>query len=264
MGRCILKLAAKSEGFPITAALVAPGSAEAGKAIYAGDQPVRLTDAIDRECDVLIDASLPEGTAEWVNFCERREIPMVIGVTGHSDAQLSRIREAAHQIPIVLASNFSVGINAIMGIIEPLMRQLGSGFDVEIVETHHRNKVDAPSGTALALVEEIRRARRGGGDDSAGLVFGRQGKPGPRAEGEIAIHAVRMGEVVGDHLIFFSGAGETISIKHEAHSRNAFAAGALRAAEWVVHQGAGFYTMRDVLAPAPPPSSGTRVPEPDI
>lgn len=264
MGRCLLELAAKSEDFQIATGLVAPESVEAGLVIYAGDQPVRLTDKLDRECDVLIDVSLPEGTAAWVDFCERRDIPMVVGVTGHSEEQLARIREAAHQIPIVLASNFSVGINAMLGVLHTMMRQLGPGFDVEIVETHHRNKIDAPSGTALTLVEELRRARQSGDEERGSVVFGRQGKPGPRGDGEIAVHAVRMGEVVGQHEVFFSGPGETISIKHEAHSRNAFAAGALRAAKWVVEQGAGFYTMRDVLAPPSPPAAGARIPEPEI
>lgn len=264
MGRCILELAARTPDIEIVAGLVAPSSPEVGATAHAGDRPIVLADKLDMECDVLVDVSMPLGTTAWLNYCEHREIPMVIGVTGHSDNQLTRIREAAHQIPIVFAANFSVGLNSILDLLQPLVRRLGHGFDMEIVETHHRQKVDAPSGTAIAIVEELQRAREQEGDSNSRMIFGRHGRVGPRADAEIGVHAVRMGDVVGQHEIHFSGPGETITIRHTAHSRDAFAAGALRAAQWIVQQGAGFYSMRDVLAITPPPEPGPRVPEPEI
>lgn len=264
MGRTVLELAAKTADMEVVCGLVAPSSPEDGRVLPFGDRTIPLSEKLNVECDVLLDVSMPAGTAAWLKFCEHRDIPMVIGVTGHSENQMTRIREAAHQIPIIFAANFSVGLNAILDILQPLVRRLGDGFDVEIVETHHRDKVDAPSGTALTLIEEIQRGRGSGVGQQSGVIFGRQGKVGPRVQGQIAVHAVRMGEVVGQHEIHFSGPGETISIKHQAHSREAFAAGALRAAQWIVQQGAGFYSMRDVLAVDPALQPGPRVPESDI
>jgi 4-hydroxy-tetrahydrodipicolinate reductase len=155
MGRCVLELAVRDERFELAAALAAPGCAMNGTTLRVGDREVRIVERLECECDVLIDFSLPEGTAAWLDVCERREIPMVIGVTGHDDKQRARIREAAHRIPIVRAANFSVGVNAILSVLPQLARTLGEGYDVEIVETHHRHKADAPSGTALAIVEEL-------------------------------------------------------------------------------------------------------------
>lgn len=264
MGRCILDLAARTPDIEIVAGLVAPSSPEVGQKVHTARRDIPLRDKLETTCDVLIDVSTTLGTTAWLGFCERREIPMVIGVTGHSENQMDRIREAAHLIPIVFAANFSVGLNAILAILEPLVRQLGLGFDMEIVEAHHRKKVDAPSGTAMAIVEELRRAQDHKGRSIATLIFGRHGKAGPRPDGEIAVHAVRMGDVVGQHEIHLSGPGETITLRHVAHSRDTFAAGALRAAQWIVQQGAGFYTMRDVLAIPPTPPPAPRVPEPNI
>jgi 4-hydroxy-tetrahydrodipicolinate reductase len=260
MGRCALELASRDERFELAAALAAPGCSMNGTTLRIGDRDVRIAERLECECDVLIDFSLPEGTMAWLDVCERREIPMVIGVTGHDDRQLAQIREAAHRIPIVLAANFSVGMNAVLGVLSQLARAIGAGYDIEIVETHHRHKADAPSGTALTIVEELRRAldqfrdREGAEQNAASplvggapVVFGRHGKTGDRPAGQIGVHAVRMGDVVGQHEIHFSGCGETIAIRHTAHSRETFAAGALRAAAWIVSQGAGFYAMRDVL-----------------
>jgi 4-hydroxy-tetrahydrodipicolinate reductase len=262
MGRCVLDLAVKTADLEIVCGLVAPSCSEVGQVLIVGSRRIPLTDKLDSECDVLLDLSVPLGTIAWLNFCEHRDIPMVIGVTSHSENQLTRIREAAHQIPIVFAANFSVGLNAILDILQPLVRQLGGEYDVEIVETHHRNKVDAPSGTALEIVDELSRARKHEEAIEPKVVLGRHGKVGPRISGEIGVHAVRMGDVVGQHEIHFSGPGETISVKHTAHSRDAFAAGALRAVQWIVQQGAGLYTMREVLAIPPLPDPGPESPNP--
>lgn len=264
MGQAVVAAAERFADVEIVCGLVAPKSAEAGSSLGHGAKRIPLSDQLETECDVLIDVSTTEGTAAWLGHCERHELPMVIGVTGHSPVQLRRIQEASHQIPIVFAANFSIGLNAVLEIIAPMVRALGDGFDVEIVETHHRNKVDAPSGTAMAIVDELRRA---GGANSANsgdatVVFGRRGRTGPRGGGEIAVHAVRMGDVVGQHEIHFSGMGETITIKHAAHSREAFASGALRAAKWLVGKGAGFYSMRDVLGVTQQAEPGTKEVDP--
>lgn len=258
MGRCVLEMAVRTDGVDVVCGLVPDHSQEAGRVVRISDRDIPYHDRLDEPVDVLIDVSLPQGTMKWLEVCERREIPLVAGVTGLDQAHQRRIREAAHQIPVVWAPNFSVGLAAILSVLGPLVRQLGEGFDVEIVEAHHREKVDSPSGTALSIVEAI-RAARGGGED--GVVFGRRGKVGPRPAGEIAVHAVRMGDVVGQHEIYFSGAGETVTLKHEAHSREAFAAGALRAARWIVRRGAGFYGMADVLGMAGP-EPGRKEPDP--
>jgi 4-hydroxy-tetrahydrodipicolinate reductase len=260
MGRCVLELAVRDERFELAAALAAPGCSMNGTNLRVGDRDVRIVERLESECDVLIDFSLPEGTMAWLDVCERREIPLVIGVTGHDDKQWAQIREAGHRIPIVHAANFGVGVNAILSVLSQLARALGDGYDIEIVETHHRHKADAPSGTALAIIEELRRAldqfrdREGAEQNVASslvggapVVFGRHGHTGERPAGQIGVHSVRMGDEVGQHEIHFSGCGETITIRHSAHSRETFAAGALRAAAWIVAQRPGLYSMCDVL-----------------
>ena len=250
MGRCVLELVAGDGRFCIEAALTGPHDPLSGKTLRVGDADIPIVERYEGACDVLVDFSLPTGTIAWLDDCQRRRIPMVIGVTGHDDAQTARIRAVARDIPIVLAANFSVGVNAVLGLLGPLARALGNGYDIEIVETHHKHKVDAPSGTALAIVDEISRGNSTvapRSKESADLVFGRQGKTGERPAGQIGVHAVRMGEIIGQHEIHFSGCGETITIRHTAHSRESFVAGALRAAAWIVGRDAGLYSMRDVL-----------------
>lgn len=230
MGRCVVELASSDARFEVVAKL------------ERGDR-VELP-----KCDVLVDFTDAGGTGEWLEFCRERRVAMVIGATGHDEALERRIVEAATVIPIVKAANFSVGVNTLLKWVGQLAAELGSGYDIEIVETHHRNKVDAPSGTALALADALRKPSRDREEAGSGLVVGRrQGETGVRPVGEIGIHAVRMGEVVGRHEIHFSGPGETITIKHVAESRTMFAVGALRAAEWVVGKPAKLYGMRDVV-----------------
>jgi len=238
MGRCVIDRAAQDARFTLTSALVA-------------ELPKQLDGAIPYEtnlakpCDVLIDFTDARGTRSWLPVCAERRIAMVIGTTGHDAADEARIREAAKVIPIVKAANFSPGIHLVARAVRELAKQLGTDFDVEIVETHHRNKVDAPSGTALMLLDELFAARNQTRDSA---VFGREGHTGARPKGQIGVHAVRFGDVVGRHEVHFSGAGETICVKHEAHSRDAFAAGALLAAAWVVGKPAGLYGMNSVVA----------------
>jgi 4-hydroxy-tetrahydrodipicolinate reductase len=172
---------------------------------------------------------------------------MVIGTTGHDEAARARICDAARRIPIVMAANFSVGVDVLRRALGDVVRRLGADFDIEIVETHHRLKVDAPSGTALLLAREIEQARSRAAGRNVKFVHGREGAAGPRKADEVGIHAVRMGEIVGQHEVYLSGPGETIMLKHTAHSRDTFAAGALRAAAWIVGKPVGEYSLSDVL-----------------
>lgn len=260
MGRAVLDLAAKTDHFEVAAALTAPGCPTAGSMIPVRDGDLTIVEKLDAECDALIDFTVAEGTIAWLAVCEDRRLPMVIGATGHDRGQLRHIERAAGTIPIVKASNFAVGVQAILGIVRQLVTELAEGYDVEIAESHHRYKIDAPSGTALTLVDEIQSARarnrpsgspeKGGTSPPYGgdVVFGRHGRTGERPPGQIGVHAIRMGETIGHHEIHFSGHGETVTLRHTAHSRETFATGALRAAAWVVGKPPGLYTMRDVLS----------------
>jgi len=245
-GSAALRLAMEDDRFEVAAALTAPGGSDAGATRAFGSQTVTVTDAFDARCDVLIDFSLPAGTMMWLEYCTARKTAMVIGATGHDAAQLAAIEAAARSIPIVKASNFSVGITSILGFLGQLARTLGDAYDVELVESHHRHKVDAPSGTAITLADAITEAT--GRSREKHARYGRVGAVGERPVGEIGIHAVRMGEITGQHEIYFSGPGETITIRHTAHSRDTFASGALRAAAWAAGRAAGLYAMTDVLA----------------
>ena len=245
-GRCLLETAARDERFEVTAALTQAGDPLSGSTLRCGLKDVPIVERLEVPCDVLIDFTVADGTMAWLEVCCERRLPMVIGATGHSEGQLARIREASGRIPILKAANFSMGINAILALVSRLSKELGEEYDVEIVEAHHRHKVDAPSGTALAMAEEI-LAGRGEPRDGA-VILGRSGQVGSRPPGQIGIHALRMGDFVGRHEIHFGGPGETITIQHSAYSRETFAAGALRAASWIIGKSPGFYSMRDVLA----------------
>ena len=231
MGRCVIELAAHDSRFEIAAAI---------------DRSAQRTLPT---CDVVIDFTDSAGTMQWLEACETRRVPMVIGATGHDEAQLARIAQVARSIPIVKAANFSVGMQVVLNILGRTAKELGDEYDVEIVETHHRHKIDAPSGTALAFASEIQGGKEQSRDREGAdhLVFGRHGKVGERPKGQIGVHAIRMGEIVGQHEVHFSGSGETITIRHTAHSRETFAAGVLRAAAWIIGKPSGLYSMRNVL-----------------
>jgi 4-hydroxy-tetrahydrodipicolinate reductase len=173
----------------------------------------------------------------------------VIGTTGLDERQLKAIERAAHEIPVVYARNLSVGVNVFMELVGRAAKALGDGYDVEIAETHHRHKVDAPSGTALALGERIAAARGRRLEDVA--VYARQGRVGPRVPGTIGFSVVRGGNVVGEHSVRFIGAEEEVMFAHEAQDRRTFARGALRAARWAAGQAPGLYSMADVLGFSP-------------
>jgi len=249
MGQRVVALAAADARFDLAAAFDCISSGQlgkdAGECAGIGRCGVPIAGQSDAAFDVLIDFSTAAATLEWVQLCLARQRAIVIGATGHSAAQSTEIDAAAHRIALLKSANMSVGVNMLLGIVEQLAAGLGVDYDVEIIETHHRFKLDAPSGTALALKDAVLRGRRGAPAD---VVFGREGPSPPRPPGQIGIHAVRAGDVVGEHDVRFSTVGESVTVRHVAHSRDTFARGALEAAAWIAGKPAGRYSMADVLA----------------
>ena len=194
---------------------------------------------------VLVDFTRPEGTLAHLAVCRELGVNMVIGTTGFSEAQKAQIAEHAQHIAVLLAPNMSVGINVMLKLLDMAARALNEGYDIEIIEAHHRHKVDAPSGTALQLGEVVAAAL--GRDLKACAVYGREGVTGERDPSTIGFATVRGGDIVGDHTVLFAGTGERIEITHKASSRATFAQGALRAARFVAQRKSGLYGMNDVL-----------------
>ncbi len=197
------------------------------------------------QADVVIDFSSHTATVGIAELCARHHKPIVIGTTGHSGEDRSRITGFGSLIPVVLSSNFSTGVNTLFWLTRKAAEILGPGFDLEIIEMHHRQKRDAPSGTARTLAEILAQVRHEQLEDI--LRHGRSGIVGGRTDAEIGMHSIRGGDVVGDHTVIFAGAGERVELTHKASSRETFANGALRAAGWVVTQKPGLYDMQDVL-----------------
>ncbi len=247
MGRRIIALAMEDPSTKIVAATEPLGSPMLGQDIgqLSGVSPtgIRINQRVETDFDVFIDFSTASATNEWLDLCVSKAKPIIIGTTGHSDADLAAIRDAAKRIPILKSANMSVGVNVLLRIAEELGRALDASYDVEIFESHHRFKTDAPSGTAIALRDAVIRGRGG----SPPTIHGRQGQTGERPAGQIGMHSLRIGDTVGEHTVSFGNLGETISIAHSAHSRDTFAQGALRAAKWIVAKPPGLYQMSDVL-----------------
>ncbi len=248
MGTRVVQLAREDNNFSIVAALTVASDPRLGQAIAPGRGDVVLTADATAKFDVLIDFSLPDGTMHWLARCVECNAAMVSGTTGLSPAQQAAVRAAGRRVPILWAANFSVGIGLMAQHAAELARKLGPDFDIEIVETHHNRKLDAPSGTALSLAEAIAEAT--GRDLTAELVHGRHGQVGPRPKRQIGMHAIRLGDEFGQHEIHFGGPGETLVLQHRVHSRDTFARGALLAAKWIVDRAPGFYTMNEVVADA--------------
>ncbi len=209
--------------------------------IDQGDDLQRVIQA----ADAVIDFSFHSVTASVAALCAAHRKALVIGTTGHSDAEKKEITKHIHQIPVVWASNYSTGVNMLFWLTRKAAEILGPSFDLEVVEMHHRTKKDAPSGTASTLLEILADARNLQLKEA--LRHGRQGITGERTSAEIGIHALRGGDVVGDHTVIFAANGERVELTHKASSRDTFANGALRAAQWVVKQHAGLYDMQHVL-----------------
>ena len=203
-----------------------------------------LASVISR-CDVIVDFSFHNVTLSVARLCAQHRKALVIGTTGHAAAEKAEISNFKSQIPIVWSSNYSTGVNTLFWLTRKAAEILATGFDIEVVEMHHRMKKDAPSGTATTLLEILADVRKVQLDES--LRHGRKGISGERTPGEIGIHALRGGDVVGDHTVIFAANGERVELTHKASSRETFAIGALRAAQWVVKQKPGLYDMQDVL-----------------
>ncbi len=201
--------------------------------------------AVTADFDVVIDFTRPEATLEYLDICQAANKAMVIGTTGFSDDQLQAINAAAEQMPIVFAPNMSVGVNLSLKLLEMAAKVIGNDADIEIVEAHHRHKVDAPSGTALKMGEVVANAL--GRDLKTCAIYGREGIEEPRDRQTIGFSTVRGGDVVGEHTVSFFMEGERVEVTHKASSRMTFANGAVRAASWLDGRTAGLYTMQDVL-----------------
>jgi len=212
-----------------------------GAAIDVGDI---LAEALAM-CDTVIDFTTHHFSDELVAACLAAGTRMVIGTTGHTDGELARIREAAQTLPIVFAPNFSVGVNTLFWLTRKATEILGGDFDLEVVEMHHRMKQDSPSGTARRLAEILAEVREVSYDQD--VKHGRFGDVGARTKTEIGMHALRGGDVVGDHTVIYANIGERVELTHKASSRDTFASGAVRAARWLADKPAGLYDMEDVL-----------------
>ncbi len=252
MGRVLVEAVGQGEGIYVGAATVRPGSAllgvDAGELAAVGWLGVPIVDQlrdVTDQFDVLIDFTRPEATLAHLEVCRSAEKSMVIGTTGFDDAQKADIAAAASDIGIVFAPNMSVGVNLCFKLLDMAARVLGNEVDVEVIEAHHRRKVDAPSGTALAMGEVIAKALDR--DLKSCAVFGRQGHTGARDRKTIGFETVRAGDIVGEHTVMFAGIGERVEITHRASSRMTFAKGAVRAASWIVDRPPGVYDMQDVL-----------------
>ena len=252
MGRAVIQAALATQGMKLVAAIDRQDNAELGEDVgsVVGQAAVGVAVgyAIDPSAEpfeVLIDFTQPEATLAALELCRSNRKAMVIGTTGFSPKQRDLIAEAAKDIPICTAANFSIGVNVVLSLLGDAARLLGSRYDVEVVEAHHRHKTDAPSGTALAMGEEVARALGRSLKECA--VYGREGQTGARTREAIGFATVRGGDVIGDHTVMFLGEGERVEISHKATSRLNFAQGALRAAAWLAGRKPGLYTMQDVL-----------------
>ncbi len=244
MGRILLESVADADDLMLHAALEHEGSEMLGQDLNGVKISADVGAALEG-ADVLIDFTRPEGTLHHLEVCRRLKVGMVIGTTGFNAQQKALLGAAAQDIGIVFAPNMSVGVNLLFKLLETASRVLAQGYDIEIIEAHHRHKVDAPSGTALGLGEVV--ARTLGRDLSQCAVYGREGVTGERDPSTIGFATVRGGDIVGDHTVLFAGTGERIEITHKASSRATFALGALRAARFLKVHPAGMYDMQDVL-----------------
>lgn len=252
MGRALLQSICTNPEVVLVTAIARPGSTligtDAGELCGAGRTGVSVTDhlgAFIDQFDVLIDFTTPEATLENSQLCASHGKGVVIGTTGFNADQKQELNNYRNSIPLCIAANFSTGVNLCLNLLETAARVLGQNADIEIVEAHHRHKIDSPSGTALRMGEVIADTLNRDLDKVA--VYGREGQIGARDSNTIGFATVRGGDVVGDHTVMFLADGERVEITHKASSRLAFANGAVRAAQWLSGQKAGLYDMQDVL-----------------
>jgi 4-hydroxy-tetrahydrodipicolinate reductase len=253
MGKHIIEAIQAVDGVELGAAIERIGSPmlgiDAGDLAGVGTLGVKISDSLDAVADnfdVLIDFTLPEVTEANVSFCRGAGKKMVIGTTGLSEQQKAHLADAANDIAIVFAPNMSIGVNLSLKLLQLAAKVLGDDMDIEVIEAHHRHKIDAPSGTALAMGEVVAEAL--GRDLKECAVYGREGRTGERDRKTIGFETIRAGDIVGEHTVMFAGIGERIEITHKASSRMTFAKGAVRAAAWLAEKEQGMYDMQDVLS----------------
>ncbi|MGP5502378.1 4-hydroxy-tetrahydrodipicolinate reductase [Psychrobacter faecalis] len=252
MGRMLIEAVQNNPQTTLNAAIERQGSslvgADAGEVAAIGRLNVQIVDdlkAVINDIDVLIDFSLPDASEQNMQICAANKVAMVIGTTGFNEQQEQVLKEASKQIAIVYAGNYSTGVNLSLKLLAMAAKAFGNDADVEVIEAHHKHKIDAPSGTAYMMAEAVAEARGQNLKDVA--IYGREGQTGEREAGSIGIHAIRGGEIIGDHTVMFIADGEVVEITHRARARMTFAAGAVRAATWVIKQEVGQYNMQDVL-----------------
>ena len=252
MGRMLIEAIQDNPQTILTAAIERQGSslvgADAGEVAVVGRLDVKIVDdlqSVINKIDVLIDFSLPAATEQNMQVCAEHNVAMVIGTTGFNEQQEQVLAKESEQVAIVYAGNYSTGVNLSLKLLGMAAKAFGTDADVEVIEAHHKHKIDAPSGTAYMMAEAVAEARGQNLKDVA--VYGREGQTGEREAGTIGIHAIRGGEIIGDHTVMFIADGEVVEITHRARARMTFAAGAVRAATWIVQQSAGQYNMQDVL-----------------
>ena len=253
MGRTLIEaIAMAGDGLKLAAAIERPESsllgADAGELAGMGGNGVTVVGSLKEvigDIDVLIDFTVPAATLANADLCAREGVALVIGTTGFTAEEQSRLEAAAAATPVCKASNFSTGVNLCFKLLDMAARVLGDEVDIEVYEAHHRHKIDAPSGTALSMGEVVATAL--GRDLSRVAVYGREGQTGPRDRETIGFATVRAGDIVGDHTVTFAAEGERVEITHKASSRMSFARGAVRAAGWLAGRDAGLYDMQDVL-----------------
>ena len=252
MGKALIEAITSTHGIQLTVAIEYPGSpligADAGEIAGLGRNDIAVAGSLDELADlfdILIDFSVPAATVRNAEFCRRHGKKMVVGTTGLSTDQVQAVQQASEYTSICMASNYATGVNLCFKLAELAASVLGNDVDIEISEAHHRNKVDAPSGTALSLGEAVAGAL--GRDLNEVAVYDRQGLTGERGSESIGFSVVRAGDIVGDHTVLFASEGERIEITHKASSRMAFALGAIRASKWINKQSDGLFDMQDVL-----------------
>jgi len=223
MGRRIFEIASYDKDFEIALALERKGIPQIGKELGK----IKISSSPDGMflIDVFVDFTSAEGVDANLDYVARYKKPLVLGTTGLSDAQIKKVEEVSHVVPVVFSPNMAVGVNVLFGMLPEIAKKLGPDYSIEIVEAHHKSKKDAPSGTAKKFAQILADVTKK----------------------EIPVHAIRLGDILGDHTIIFCGNSERIEIKHQAHSRDLFAVGALRAAKWIFNKPAGLYSMQDVL-----------------
>jgi 4-hydroxy-tetrahydrodipicolinate reductase len=249
MGRRITAMAVESGKFEIVAAIDTAAhpdtGTDAGIAAGVGEIGVPISPDHPTAADVMIDFSLPEATDAVIDYCVASNVALVLATTGLSETQVAKLKDAAKTIPVVYATNMSVGMNVLFATVGKVAKMLGEDYDIEITEAHHRFKKDAPSGSALSLAEEIANETDRPFPDC--LVHGRYGKEALREKGTIGMHAIRAGDITGQHSVIYSALGETVTISHNAHNRDNFARGAVRAANWLTSKTPALYSMKNVL-----------------